>query len=85
MFGYNQKMGISMKKSLRNIASDEEKKKYVFKDEKDFVILDLVHQLEKEDLSSEDRELVNFIRTQLEDDWRSPIITLLKKLINKYK
>ena len=74
-----------MKRSLQQIASDEEKKKYVLKTEQDYEILDLIHKLEKENLSSEDKDLVMFIRTQLEDDWRTPIIELLNKLHKKYK
>lgn len=74
-----------MKKSLKHIAMAEEKKKYVLKTDQDYEILDKIHQLEKQKLSAEDRELIKFIRTQLEDDWRTPIIKLLDKLLKKYK
>ena len=63
----------------------EEKQKYVLSTDKDFEILGKIHQLEKQNLSQEDKRIVRFIRTQLQLDWRTPIIKLLEKLLKKYK
>ena len=63
----------------------EEKRKYVLDTDQDYEILDKIHQLEELPLSPEDKELINFIRTQLEDDWRTPISELLDKLLKKYQ
>lgn len=64
--------------------SAEEDKKYVLSTDQDYEILGIIHQLEKEELSADDRKLVDFIRTQLEDDWRNPILDILGELKNKY-
>lgn len=74
-----------MKKVLNKIASQEEKRKYVLSEERDYVILDKIHGLEAKNISSEDREVIKFIRTQLEKEWREPIIEFLDKLAEKYK
>jgi len=61
-----------------------EKKKYVLSTDQDYEILDKIKQLEKQKLSIKDKELVKFIRTQLEEDWRTPIIKLLDSMLKKY-
>ncbi len=66
-------------------VSSEERKRYVLKENRDYGILFKCKLLEKQKLSSTDRLLIKFIRTQLEDDWREPILRLLKKLLKKYK
>lgn len=63
----------------------KEKRKYVLSTDKDHEILNKIHQLERLKLSLEDKKLIRFIRTQLELDWRSPIIKLLDSLLKKYK
>ncbi|MBN2330790.1 MAG: hypothetical protein JXC85_03165 [Candidatus Aenigmarchaeota archaeon] len=74
-----------MKKSKENVTlSTEEKRKYPMPTERDYEILSKIKKLEKLRLTKEDRELVNFIRTQLEDDWRTPLIRALNKLLRKY-
>lgn len=67
------------------MVSKEEKRKYVLADKQDYEILDKIHQLEKLPLSPEDKEFINFIRTQLEKDWRTPILESLNKLLKKYQ
>ncbi|OGY45947.1 MAG: hypothetical protein A3J62_01440 [Candidatus Buchananbacteria bacterium RIFCSPHIGHO2_02_FULL_38_8] len=62
----------------------KDKKKYILADKKDFIILNKIYKLEKKLLSRDDRKLVKFIRTQLERDWRTPIIKLLDQLLKKY-
>lgn len=65
--------------------TDYEKRNYVFKEKKDFVILSKIKELEKNKLSKADIEIVKLIRTQLKDNWRSPLINYLDKLLKKYK
>ena len=62
----------------------KEKKTYVLKTEQDYEILTKIKQLEKKKLSSEDIKLVAFLRTQLEEDWRTPLIRFLDTLLKKY-
>lgn len=64
--------------------TEEEKKKYVLKTEQDYDILRKIKQLEKKKLSNADKELVTFLRTQLEEDWRTPMIKQLDELLKKY-
>ncbi len=64
---------------------DWEKKKYPLKDPKDFEILGKIHELENLPLSPEDKRLVNFIRTQLEEDWQTPCLNLLEEILKKYR
>jgi len=64
---------------------DAEVGKYVLSTEKDYEILTKIRQLENKNLSSSDRELIELIKTQLELDWRSPILGKLDELLGKYK
>ena len=61
-----------------------DKKRYIFKDKRDYEILSKIYLLEKSSLNKYDKELVKFIRTQLKHDWRSSIIKLLNGLLKKY-
>jgi len=67
------------------MLTKQEKRKYVLADKQDYEILAKIHQLEKLSLSTEDKEFINFIRTQLEKDWRTPILEILNKLLKKYQ
>lgn len=49
------------------------------------IILGKIYQLEKKKLSAEDKKFVTFLCTQLERDWRAPIIQALDDLLSKYK
>ncbi|HCM51739.1 TPA: hypothetical protein DIS56_01245 [Candidatus Saccharibacteria bacterium] len=69
----------------RGHISDDEAKKYVLSTYTDYEILAKIHQLEKQNLSPGDKEFVEFIKTQLELDWRSPILAKLHELLDKYK
>ncbi len=62
----------------------EEKQKYILKTEQDYEILGKIKQLEKKKLSSDDKKLIAFLRTQLEQDWRTPMIKRLDELLKKY-
>ncbi|NQV08366.1 hypothetical protein HQ529_00775 [Candidatus Woesearchaeota archaeon] len=65
--------------------TSQEKKKYVMATDSDFEILGKCKQLEKLRLTKEDRSLVKLLKTQLEDDWRTPLIKFINKLMKKYK
>jgi hypothetical protein len=67
------------------IPTKAEKKKYPLPEKKDFEILGKCKILEKKRLLKKDKDLVKFIKTQLLDDWRKPLIIELNKLIKKYK
>ncbi len=66
-------------------VSEEEKTKYVLSTDEDYAILGKIHELEQLPLNEIDRELIVLLRTQLEDDWRGPIIKALDKLLGRYK
>ena len=65
--------------------ADWEKKKYPLKDPKDIEVLGKIHELENLPLSPKDKKLVNFIRTQLEEDWQTPCLNLLEDIFKKYR
>jgi len=65
-------------------VSVQDKKRYVLKDDRDYQILGEIYKLEKCKLSAEDKKMVSFIRTQLEDDWRKPLFKVLDRLVKKY-
>lgn len=65
-------------------ATSSDKRKYVLPEERDFEILDKCKRLEKINLTKEDKYLVNFIKTQLIDDWRKPLLKELNLLLKKY-
>ncbi len=49
----------------------------------DIEILEKCKQLEKKQLTKEERTLVKLIKAQLEDDWRASLIKMIKKLLQK--
>lgn len=65
-------------------VTPSEKKKYVLLTDDDFEILAKCKQLEKLKLTKEDRFLVKLIKTQLEDDWRKPLLKKVNLLLKKY-
>jgi hypothetical protein len=62
----------------------EDKKRYVLGEKRDYKILEDIYKLEKYKLSPEDKKTLKLIRTQLEPDWRKPLIQLLNGLLKKY-
>ncbi len=62
-----------------------EKRNYVMNDKRDFIILNKIKELEKKKLDTKDKEIIRLIRTQLEKDWRSPLIIFLNKLLRRNK
>ena len=63
----------------------KDKKRYVFAEEQDYQILAEIYELEKCKLSPGDTKVINLIRTQLERDWRKPLLKFLYGLSKKYK
>jgi len=60
-----------------------EKRKYVLNDKNDLIILSKIKELEKRKLTEKDKEIIKIIRTQLEKEWRKPLINYLNKLLRK--
>ncbi|MDP2944675.1 MAG: hypothetical protein Q8N57_03895 [bacterium] len=65
--------------------NERDKKRYVLSEERDYIILKKIYQLEKYKLSITKKGILNLIRTQLEHDWRKPLIKFLDGMIKKYK
>lgn len=63
----------------------KEREKYVLSTHRDFEILRKCKELEKMKLSKQDKALVKFIKTQLERDWRKPVLKELERLFKKYR
>ncbi len=60
--------------------SPEERKRYILPTEKDSEILEKIKDAEGlPDLSGREKMILEFLKTQLEKDWRTPIITFLEK------
>jgi len=63
----------------------KDKKRYVLAEERDYIILGKIYQLEKCKLSLAEKKIINLVRTQLERDWRKPLIEFLDGMAKKYK
>ena len=73
-----------MKKTARNQATKAEYNTYVLKEERDFEILQKCKALQEKNLDTCDARVICLIKTQLEDDWRTPLLKELKKTEKKY-
>lgn len=62
-----------------------EKRKYVLSTKLDYEILEKCEQLEKLNLDNNDKAFVKFARTQLERDWRTPLLKKLNVVLRKYE
>lgn len=67
------------------MPTKQDRKKYVLKDSRDWEILKKCRFLQKKKLKKADAALVKFILSQLEDDWRKPLLVFTNKLVRKYK
>ncbi len=63
----------------------KDKKRYALVEKRDYQILEKIYQLEKCKLTASDKKLLRFLRTQLLDDWRKPLLKFLDGLAKKYK
>lgn len=73
-----------LKKRTKNIKFLQgEKEKYYLSIDKDIEILSKIHQIEKwNNLSGEEKMIVTLIRTQLQTDWRDPLVVILDEFLN---
>lgn len=62
-----------------------ERKRYVLSADTDYTILELCKKLEQRNLPAADRKLVELAKTQLEHDWRTPLLAALQQLQKKYR
>ena len=60
-------------------------KKYLLSVDRDFKILSICKALEKMKIRKGDAELIKLIKSQLEEDWRSPLLKKLKEIKRRYK
>ena len=84
--GYQKLLRERKQKLTRQFKiSSSEKKKYVLHSDDDFEILSKCNQLKKLGLTKEHGEIMNLIKTQLESDWRKPLMSYLNKLLKLYR
>jgi hypothetical protein len=77
-----QKLKLALKKMRKKrIASLEEEKRYPLDTKLDLNILSKIHEAESLELSENERFLISFIRTQLEEDWRGPLLAVLDTIL----
>lgn len=62
-----------------------ERRIYVLNDPQDLIILSKIKALEKKELTPTDKDSIKLIRTQLKQDWRTPLISYLNKMSKGYK
>jgi len=62
-----------------------DQKKLLLLQQRDYEILEKIYLLEKKKLNKEQKELIKFLKTQLEKNWRKPLLEFLNKLIKKIK
>ncbi len=60
-----------------------EKKRYAFPKKIDLDIFIRIKKLENKKLNKEDKRMLKFIKSQLEYDWRKPLIKELEKIEKK--
>lgn len=61
-----------------------DQKKYVLATDDSYIILGKCKKLEKLKLSNDDKNLVKLIKSQLEDEWRKPLIKKLNEILKQY-
>ena len=76
-------MLCEMKKTTLK-ATAQEMKRYVLRTHEDLEILAKCKILEKLQLTKYDKEFVKMIKTQLEKEWRRPLLKQLNKLLKEY-
>ena len=82
---------VNLVKERRGRASKKikltkvEQKRYVISTSEDYEIMRKIKQIEKLKLSNDERFFISLLKTQLEDDWRKPLIKGLDQLLKKYK
>lgn len=71
-----------IKKDQRKVSPLSGEERYLLPVSVDYKILDKIHQVEKiPNLTENEKFLILFTRSQLEKDWRRPLITILDELL----
>ena len=70
--------------SIELKITPSEKRRYVLSTDEDLEILGVIKYLERRNISKEDQELLKLFRTQLEHEWRKPLLHKLNTLVKKY-
>jgi|SRR3989344_4634189 len=70
--------------TANNVANAKDKKKYVLSTDDDFEILRIVKEIEMKELSPTDKLITELIKSQLEHDWRLPLLRQLRMIQKKY-
>lgn len=60
-----------------------DKNRLLLEEKRDYEILGMIYELENRKLKKEQKELVKFLKSQLEDDWRKPLLGFVRKLTKK--
>jgi hypothetical protein len=77
-------LSLFLKKKGYNITKAE-KRKYLLPKHADLEILTKCKQLKKKNLNKDEKLLVKLIKSQLEKDWRKPLILKLNQLLKKHR
>ena len=84
-YGYQALLAERRQRLARQFSiTPSERKRYVLSTEQDFAILALCKRLARQKLTAQERTLVRLIRTQLEHDWRAPLLKALRNVARKY-
>lgn len=62
----------------------EEEKEYLLPNDEDYQILFTIKMLESKNLEDQDKEIIDMMKTQLREDWRTSLLERLKQLTEKY-
>ena len=82
---YAKTLAARKAKTMKNFSLNKaEKKKYVMSTDVDHEILRKIKQLERLPLTEEDSDTLKLIKSQLEHDWRKPLLKALEKIGMKY-
>ncbi|MBI2133797.1 hypothetical protein HYU11_03900 [Candidatus Woesearchaeota archaeon] len=73
------------KLTKRFAITKTEEKKYAMSTDEDYEILYKIKQLGKLKLNAADSHLVKLIRSQLEHDWRRPLIKEIERIMRRYR
>lgn len=65
--------------------TEVEEKEFILPSEEDYEILSYIKSLEMKQLTKKDKEIVKLIKSQLQADWRAPLLTKLREFVDKYK
>jgi hypothetical protein len=73
------------KSTATGSTTETEKKKYLLPEARDLEILLKCREIESLNINENDRNMVELIKSQLENDWRKYLLAALNQLLKKYK